>query len=217
MQYNTNDFTLLKEVLSTYSYQVSFEALTSNYDGIVNDSFKSCRVVPSTENYDDIILFSTGRIYFIKEANEFKSVLKFKNFENFGLNAFTLSPEEYIQASTLNKELYKVVHDIFTIKNNIVGRFSGKLDKSNIVVLDDYNYNIDYLSITEQQFINEFLSVLEFEKFYINENEKSILGVLNRVLTNIYDLQERVVDATRIDTETSLIPMFNSAGELILQ
>lgn len=193
---------------------VKYSALVDDVEelnnNIVDDRYKSCRVLPCTENYDDIILFTNGRIYFIKEANEYKSIIKSRNYTNYGLNAFTLNSDEYIQASTINKELYKVIHDIFTLKNNIVGRFSGKFDKDGVIVLDDYNYNIDYYDVTGQEDIEGYLSQLDFNKFYINENEKGIVGVLNRVLTNIYKLQEKLIEITVSDTQTNIIPIYNT-------
>jgi hypothetical protein len=172
--------------------------------------------LPCDKNYDDIILFSSGRIYFIKESNEYKSVLKVRNLTNFGLNAFTLTRDEYIQASTINKELYKVIHDIFALKNNIVGRFSGKFDADGTIVLDDYNYNVDFLGVTDQMFKEGYLTQAEFDKYFVNENEKNIVGVINRALSNIYMLQEKLIDITRTDTQTNLIPMYNPTRSEIL-
>lgn len=203
-------------VLSSKNYTTATDTISTNPNNIISDTYRACRALPCTENYDDVILFSNGRIYFIKESNEYKSVIKSRNYKNFGLNAFSLHGDEYIQASTINKELYKVLHDIFTLKNNIVGRFSGKFDTDGVIVLDDYNYNVDFLGVTGQMFENGYLTQTEFEKYFINENEKSIVGVLNRALSNIYDLQTKLFEITQADTQTNIIPIYNPDGCEIL-
>jgi hypothetical protein len=207
-----NTSTVNEIVIQSLKYNASKDSISDLDDNVIKDIKKGCRVLPCTENYDDIIIFTNGRIYFIKEANEYKSVIKSRNYTNFGLNAFTLNGDEYIQASTINKELYKVIHDIFTLKNNIVGRFSGKFDQDGIIVLDDYNYNIDYLDVTGQVDESGYLSQVDFNKYFINENEKSIIGVVNRALTNIYKLQEKLVEITQTDTQTNIIPIYNPNG-----
>jgi hypothetical protein len=199
-------------LIQSRKYSAASDTNTDLDNNIINDIKKGCRVLPCSENYDDIIIFTNGRIYFIKEANEYKSVIKSRNYTNFGLNAFTLNGDEYIQASTINKELYKVIHDIFTLKNNIVGRFSGKFDQDGVIVLDDYNYNIDYLDVTGQVDESGYISQVDFNKYFINENEKSIVGVINRALTNIYKLQEKLIEITRADTQTNIIPIYNPIG-----
>lgn len=209
--------TLYQTSLSSLRYSTSRDNISAYSNNIISDINKSCRALPCSENYDDIILFTNGRIYFIKEANEYKSVIKSRNYNNFGLNAFSLAGDEYIQASTINKELYKVIHDIFTLKNNIVGRFSGVFDKDGTIVLNDYNYNIDYFNVTDQTFSEGYLSQTEFEKYFVNENEKSIVGVLNRSLTNIYALQEKLVEITKADTQTNIKPIYNPANCAILE
>lgn len=208
-----SDFTVTsnyKTSIISRNYSTSTDTISVVPNNVISDTYKACRVLPCTENYDDIILFSNGRIYFIKESNEYKCVLKSRNYKNFGLNAFSLNGDEYIQASTINKEFYKVLHDIFTLKNNIIGRFSGEFDSDGVIILDDYNYNIDYLDITGQSFKNGYLTRAEFEKYFINENEKSITGVINRALTNIFNLQVKLFEITQADTQTNIIPIYNS-------
>lgn len=209
--------TTYQTTISSKNYSTAVDSVSTVPNNIIVDTYKACRALPCTENYDDIILFSSGRIYFIKEPNEYKSVLKSRNYRNFGLNAFSLNGNEYIQASTINKELYKVLHDIFTLKNNIVGRFSGKFDTNGDIVLDDYNYNVDFLGITGQVFEGGYLTQTEFEKYFINENEKSIVGVFNRALTNIYDLQTKLFEITQADAQTNIVPIYNDVSCQILE
>jgi hypothetical protein len=153
----------------------------------------------------------------MQEPSNYVSILKQPNFKNYGINSFSLARDEYIQASTINKELYKVLYDIFTLKNNIIGRFTGFYDKGVFTLTDSgYNYNIDFLNITDQEFTDGFLNTPNIEKYFISENEKSILGVVNRAINSIYDLQIKLFESTQVDRGYDLIPAFNNESTVIL-
>jgi len=187
-------------------------------DGITIDKFKGIYTNVSSQNNDDIILLSDCRLYFIREQSVYRSILKFDNFDNYGTGSFNIKNDEFIQGSTLNKELYKIVYDLFLLKNNIVGRFCGFYD-GNIPTLtkSGYNYNIDFLNITSQEFIDDFLTKYNFNLLSVSENEKSILGVINRVLAEVYNLQRDVYKITQTDFEIDVIPVFNIEGTLVIE
>jgi hypothetical protein len=157
-----------------------------------NDKFTAgIRLLETPENYDKGLLFTGARLYVYDEPNLYKRSLKTNNLENFGIMDMGILGTNYIHTTTINKELYKLLRDIFAIKNNIVGRFSGVYDYTGILKLTDYNYNIDF-----SQFI-----LLEQENYFINDNEKNIIGVINRPLSNIFKLQTQLLELTKIDSE----------------
>lgn len=176
---------------------------------IFNDIYKGISFLPTSNNFDSVVFITDGRIYFYNEPNEFKQVIKTNKLQKFGKVNMTLSSEEYIQASTINKELYKVVRDILVLKNNLLGRFTGVYDSSNIFTLTDYNYNLDF---------NSF-SLIQPEDYYVHENEKAMVSVINRAFKNILDLQEKLINLTSVDKgitvkkELTVTP-FNSAIEI---
>jgi hypothetical protein len=187
-------------------------------DGIIGDRFKNIYINNTTQNHDDIVLLSDCRLYFIKETSLYRSILKYSDFENYGKSSFSLQNDEYIQAATLNKELYKILYDLFTLKNNIVGRFSGYFDKEvPILTKSGYNYNFEFLTITNQSFIDNFLSKYNFNTLFINENEKNILGVVNRVLIAVYELQNTLLTLSQTDFGSDFMPVFNVEGTLIIE
>ena len=169
---------------------------------IFNDVYKGISFLPTSNNYDSVVFITDGRIYFFNEPNTFKQVVKITNMYKFGKANMSLSSDEYIQASTINKELYKVARDILILKNNLVGRFTGNYDKDNILTLTDYNYNVDY---------NVF-SLLQPEDYYVHENEKSMVEVINRAIKNILFLQQKLLELTGVDRsitvkkELSIVP-----------
>jgi hypothetical protein len=164
-------------------------------------------ITGAQDGTDNMIMFLSGRIYFFKESSTIKSVLKYNNLPNYGISTKAFSRDEYIQATVINKEIYKVVHDLYTLKNNLVGRFAGKYDDQGILTLTDYNYNLDFSQFTDY----------DESVFYVNENEKNINGVLNRSLSHIYELQQKLAQLTSIDPGYELVPAFNAEDTLILE
>lgn len=167
-------------------------------------SFVNVRAVQTNKGYDKMFLITAGRIYYFNERNTFKRVFKTLNLESYGKVGMSVSNEEYIQASTINKEIYKVTRDIFALKNNLLGRFNGTYDEKNIYLLDDYNYNVDF---------SEF-NILEPEDYFIHENEKGIVGVINRSFTNILELQRKLLELTKPDLGSDIKRVFNKNSKL---
>jgi len=172
----------------------------------LSNIFKSLNIMQTSASYDNVILLTPSRIYIFEEPYVFKRVTKAENYENYGIYNFSLSTNEYIQASTINKEVYKIISDLLTIQNNLIGRFTGNYDSRNIFTLTDYNYNVNLKDLPS----------IEQNQYYIHENEKNILGVVNRVLSNIYKLQYALVNITNTDYGSKLTPVFTLAGTLVI-
>jgi len=165
------------------------------------DNYKGFRVMPVDEDYDKILIITKGRLYVINELNTFKKIIKPSNLYSFGAKSIGINlDDEFIQTSVVNRELYKVLRDIFSIKNNLIGRFFGEYDYKGIVKLKDYNYNIDF-----SKFAN-----LELEDYYIHDNEKSIVSVINRCLSNILLLQKQLLELTKVDDQQSVVKVLGT-------
>lgn len=167
---------------------------------VYSDEIAGYRLTPQSDNTDKVFFITNSRIYYFKEPNTYKSVLKLDNFDSYGAN-FTLNSNEYIQGSSLNKEFYKLIYDNINLKNNLVGRFTGAYNSLDIFVFTDYNYNID---------LSQLLSD-SIEEYYIHDNEKNITGVFNRVIRNIYDLQLKIIALTVTDKGDDIVPVYNTA------
>lgn len=175
----------------------------STVSTLYNDTFKGYRITPQRTNHDKVFIFTTGKIYYFKEENVLNSTLKSDNYENFGPNNFTLSKDEYIQCSSLNKELYKVAYDTLNIKNNIIGRFTGTYGSNNVFTYSRYNYNIDF----------SVIKVDTLDNLYIHENEKNILGVFNRSITRLYNLQLDLIELIKPDKGNGIVPVFTICND----
>jgi hypothetical protein len=175
---------------------------------IVDNKFKGIGVINNYNNEDDIVLLTDGRLYIFKEPYKYKQVTKYNTYPNYGASKLTITRDEYVQTPTINKELYKILNDIYTLKNNLVGRFTGSYDVLGVFTLEDYNYNIDFSDFNQA----------DINQYYIHDNEKAILGVINRAFRSVYELQSKLVSLTNVDYRNALIPVYNlEGGTLILE
>ena len=172
---------------------------TTEVNGLLDDDITSFSIFPGASSFDRAIMLTTGRLFFFDEptSSAYQRVLKDSNYNNYGSAAFSLNTDSFIQQSTVNTELYKVLNDTLNIKNNIVGRFTGKF-KNDILELDDYNYEIDFKQLLTQG----------IENLYVHGNEENLTGVLNRCFSIIYDLQEKLINKVQVNVEANVQPSF---------
>ena len=152
--------------------------------------FRGVSISLGENGNDKFLMFSKNRVYFFNEPTTlaYQKVIKRFNYTNYGVNGFSLKPEEYIQVPVINSELYKVVYDMLLLKNNLIGRFAGQY-YNDILRLDNYNYNIDLSKLKGDT----------VEDFFLHHNEENILGAINRTLSEIYDIQLKLVNLTSVD------------------
>jgi hypothetical protein len=175
---------------------------------VVDNKYKGIGVINNYNNEDDIVLLTDCRLYVFKESYTFKQVTKYNTYPNYGASKLTINRDEYVQTTTINKELYKILNDIYTLKNNLVGRFTGSYDALGVFTLEDYNYNINFSDFNQA----------DINQYYIHDNEKAILGVINRAVRSVYELQSKLVSLTNVDYRNALIPIYNlEEGTLILE
>jgi hypothetical protein len=175
---------------------------------LVDNKFRGMGVIDNYNNQDDIILLTDCKLYVFKEPYTFKQVTKYNTYPNYGASKLTINRDEYVQTPTINKEIYKILNDVYTLKNNLVGRFTGSYDNAGVFTLEDYNYNIEF---------NDF-NQTDINQYYIHDNEKAILGVINRAFRSVYELQSKLVSLSNVDYGDGLIPVYNlEEGTLILE
>ena len=168
--------------------------------GIIDNDVNGFNIFQGPSGNDKVILSTNSRFYFFNEpiTKAYEKVIKGDNYNNYGKSVVSLNKEEYIQTSTINKEIYKIFEDILIIKNNIIGRFRGKY-KNNVLVLDDYGYNLDF---------SKFIQT-DFENIAIHSNEEALVEVLNRSFREIYAMQLNIINLITTDIESEIQKQYN--------
>ena len=178
---------------------------TAEIDGLLDDNITSFSLFPGTSSFDRAIMLTSGRLFFFDEptSSAYQRVLKDSNYNNYGSAGFSLNTDSFIQQSVVNTEIYKVLNDTLNIKNNIVGRFTGKFE-NDVLELDDYNYEVDFNQLLTQS----------IENVYIHGNEENLTGVLNRCFKIIYDLQTKLINIVQVNIEADMQPAFTTTGSI---
>ncbi len=178
---------------------------TTVVDGLLDYSINNFNIFPTQDGTDRAVMLTDGRLYFFNEPTHtaYQRVLKDENYANYGSASFSLNTESFIQQSVVNTELFKIVNDTLTLKNNIIGRFTGKF-VDNVLELDDYDYNVEF----------DKLLIQELENLYVHGNEENLTGVLNRCFALVYTLQERLMNFVQPGIGTEVQPSYTSAGIL---
>jgi len=176
-------------------------------NGLLISDVNSFNLFPSTNGNDRIVLMTNSRIYFFNENTHkaYQRVIKHSNYTNYGKQGFSLNKDQYIQTSTINNEITKVVQDVLTLKNNIVGRFAGQYNQD-VLELGDYNYNLNF-----DEFVRE-----DIENMFIHTNEESLVGVINRCFSEIYDVQNKITNIVLPDVAPNVQTAYNSQGIIII-
>jgi len=178
-------------------------ANTAKVSGLLDDEISSFTVFPSISSYDRAIMLTDGRLYFFDEPTHtaYQRVLKDVNYTNYGSQGFSLNSDSFIQQSVINTELFKIVNDTLTLKNNVVGRFTGKY-VNDVLELDNYDYNVEF---------NKFL-VQEIENLYVHANEENLTSVLNRCFDLVYNLQEKLMNFVKPGVDSKVQPSYTVNG-----
>lgn len=157
------------------------------------DVFTSFNILKGADGNDRFNILTSKRFYFFDEPTYkgYKKVIKNDNYDNYGVNGFSLSPEEYIQVPVINNEIYKVVFDLLSLKNNIVGRFAGNY-KGDDIILSDY----DYVSLAD---IKEDI----IENYFVHFNEENIVGAINRVIKNVFETQLTLTNFIKVQPKNT--------------
>lgn len=93
-----------------------------------------------------------------------------------------IDPSEYVNTTTFNKLVYKVIYNLVNLKNHIIGRFWGA-------------YNIDGLMVYDQLEYDDFFQQLRVDKnddFFVHDNEPMSI-MINRIFERIWDIQQKIL------------------------
>lgn len=143
----------------------------------------------STGEFDNLLLLGKSVIYNFREQNVYNSVLKNVNPNYYNLENIIFENTENVQSLVFNKEFYKIFNNLTKIKNNLKGKF-----------LYEYNFYGDLIYNKYEYFTSLELDMINLEQSlnnYINDNELVHVGVINRVLKSVYNIQMKLLEITK--------------------
>lgn len=161
--------------------------------GIAVDSMS---VLLTNQDADEIFVFAGylnetfNRILHYIEPTLYTTVLGSTECIIYALNNLKVDDSELIQAFVVNKELNKIIANTLYIKNYLAGRYAASYDYIGNLV------NEGIVALTNDEF--DSIIIDNANNFYVHDNEiASSPGSLNRVMKQIWDLQNNVLQITK--------------------
>ncbi|MGA1047424.1 MAG: hypothetical protein ACO3UU_05400, partial [Minisyncoccia bacterium] len=183
---------------------------TISGSGRENIDITDISIIPREDNLDDIFVATKAgnpeafKILYCNEYTMYDTALLSSNIDVYNTTRFGTLEDEYINAFTVNKELYKQSFNILALRNLLKGRFTGSYNIAGNLIYEQYDY------ITNEEL--ESIVLNNVENLYVHENEHISTEVINRCLKKLYSIQEsmlRLVE-TRIKNITPTLTLTGS-------
>lgn len=208
---------IYKKILSNLGKTIS--VFNDDRMNIVNTSgkFTGLTIHSTTDNYDLMFIGKQDRLIFVKEQNSFNTVLRGDIIANYDITSIDIKQDEYIQSNYINKEIYKVLSNLFKLKNQYLGRFLVEYTTPNNNLTYEQSLlseNLVYKGYTYLDDYN-FLSITNINDFYIHENEKVTASVFNRCIKNIYNLQLAMLQQS-VQKNKTLVQYLTTGSTLVV-
>jgi hypothetical protein len=143
------------------------------------------------DNFDSDKLFVLANGFLVKliEKTDYETVFSNPDIEYFNFESVRLTPNEYAQAFTFNKEIYKLLINVLQFRNYLIGRFIFKFNEFGDLVSRKYGY-------IPQEYFKKIDPEVQFNAF-IHDNELTQANVLNRAFRFVYKIQKDLLEQTK--------------------
>lgn len=180
---------------------------TLSGSGRENIDIVDMSIIPRDDNFDDIFVpVRSGipeafKILYCNEYTLYDTALASSNINIYNTSRFGTLEDEYVNAFTTNKEIYKQAFNILAIRNLLRGKFTGSYNIAGNLIYEQYEY------LTESELSEIFIKSVA--DLYVHENEHISSEVINRSFKNIYNIQEKMLQLvkTRIKNITPTIAL----------
>ena len=185
--YVLSNYNVYKKFITNLSKTFAMFNLDNVYGGVRPGLFKDFIITPLDTNYENVFILENGNIFQFQEQTKYDAFINNVFTDYYNKSDVDLLPDEYMQAFTLNKELYKLYFNTLLLKNNIKGKSTATFDKYGLVQ-SSYQY-IPSSSMEALAFDITFDT-------YVNDNEAVSVGAMNGVLSKIFNLQQNILKLT---------------------
>ena len=150
------------------------------------------KIIGSDINQSDkVLLFSNRRIFSFIENNTYISMLNTRR-PNFYKKSEVFIQNEYFNNITFNSTIFRHLFNLNLLSSNLNKKLVAEFDT---VVVDGYLRFKEFLELSFED-----KSSLEFEdqkQFFLGVNETLTGNTLNRIITNIFNYQNKIIQAIK--------------------
>ena len=154
-------------------------------------------IVPGKDPYDRLLSLTNTKIFEFLETDDFVSLLNNENPNFYNKSSIALN-DEYFNNITLNQSIYKLIYNINLLSANVNKQMFAEFDLDTYLRFQDFN-EFDY-------FDKSVLNIDDMKQFFVGVNETVNGNTLNRVLTEIYNYQEKFLYFVRTRIQNKRIP-----------
>jgi hypothetical protein len=159
-------------------------------------------IVIGNENIDSdkLILWSNRRVFSFTEDSNLITLLNTQR-PNFYKKSEIFLNDEYFNNITFNSTLYRHLFNLNLLGSNLNKKLLAKFDT---LETDGYLRFDEFLEMSKEDKIN--LDIADQKQFFVGVNETLNGNTLNRVMTNIYKYQGKVIEAVKTKRVGKRIP-----------
>jgi hypothetical protein len=187
---------------------------TISGSGRENIDITDMSIISRDDNFDDIFVSAKAgnpeafKILYCNEYTLYDTALLTSDVSVYNATRFGTLEDEYVNAFTINKEIYKQSFNIVSLCNLLKGRFTGSFNTAGNLLYEQYDY------ITDKEL--ESIAIKSVENLYVHENEHVSSEVLNRSLRKLYSIQEIMIQLVRTRIK-NITPTLTLTGSNILR
>jgi hypothetical protein len=187
---------------------------TISGSGRENIDITDMSIIPRDDNFDDIFVSAKAgnpgsfKILYCNEYTLYDTALLSSDVNVYNTTRFGTLEDEYVNAFTINKEIYKQSFNVVALRNLMKGRFTGSYNIAGNLVYEQYDY------ITDKEL--ESIAIESVENLYVHENEHVSSEVLNRCLRKLYSIQEKMLQLVKAKIK-NITPTLALTGSNILR
>jgi hypothetical protein len=176
--------TIGKYLLYLSKYDISEDKITA---------FGSTSAIGCDKNMVFTRFGNTGKFGLFYDNLNLYDILAARNFDVYNYDEIVFNKNEYLQNWVFNKNISKIIINHMRLRDQIIGKFIAVKDNRGNPVFRGSRYLLPFElnSILFEQSITSYLGANEI----LNNN------IVNRVLKNIFDIQELLLNALKPDNQ----------------
>jgi len=153
---------------------------------------------------DKVLLWSNRRVFSFNENNDYISMLNTTR-PNFYKKSEIFIKNEYFNNITLNSTIYRHLFNLNLLSKNLNKQLLAQFDT---VETDGYLRFKEFLELSFED--KKILSLTDQKQFFAGINETLNGNTLNRIITNIFNYQSKVIESVKTIRLGERIPLLKT-------
>ena len=201
---NFDSVNLWNTVFAKFSaFELEWDALP-DYDKFTLAATGLELIGSDTEKDDKLLMWANTRIFSFSEDNNFLSLLN-TNRPNFFKRSEIFIKDEFFNNITFNSTIYRHLFNLNLFASNLNKQLLAQFDT---LQTDGYLRFKEFLEMTHDD--KESLDLLDQKQFFVGVNETLNGNTLNRIITNLFEYQNKLIEIVKTRRIGERIPLLKT-------